>query len=274
LRANGSPESVQHLTQKELVDFRDKYLVAKNGVISVFGNVDAAEVKQLFEQALGKMKPGELALTNAKQSAPIAKTESVESKKEKAQGVIMVGYRGVDMFDKDRHALELIDEASSDLGSRFFIRIREQMGLAYYVGASQMQGLVPGLFAFYLGTDPQKIEPVKTALLDEIRKLASEGLTPEELARAKKKLIGQHEIAMQSNDSFGYQCALDELYGLGFDYYKKLEHDVETVTMDEIKRAAAKYFRDQPYVLATVRPPASAEATAGRPESSPAAKQK
>src|ERR1700739_525775 len=101
------------------------------------------------------------------------------------------------MCAKDRQALELIDEASSDLGSRFFIRIREDMGLAYYVGASQMQGLVPGLFAFYLGTDPQKIEPVKTALLDEINKLASQGLTPEELARAKRKMIGQHKIAMQ-----------------------------------------------------------------------------
>jgi zinc protease len=255
LRANGSPESVQHLTQKDLVGFRDKYLVAKNGVISVFGNVKAAEVKQLFEQALGAMKPGQLALTDVRPPAPIKETKVVESNKEKAQGVIMVGYRGVDMFDKDRHALELIDEASSDLGSRFFIRIREQMGLAYYVGATEMQGLVPGLFAFYLGTDPQKIEPVKTALLDEIRKLASGGLTNEELTRAKKKLIGQHQIAIQSNDSFGYQCALDELYGLGFDYYKKLEQDVEAVSMDEIKAAAAKYFRNQPYVLATVRPP-------------------
>src|SRR6267143_5154622 len=255
LRSNGSPESLQRLTQKDLLQFRDRYLVAKNGVISVFGNVNAAEVKQLFERALGAMKPGSLALTNARPPAPITKTEIVESNKEKAQGVIMVGYRGVDMFDKDRYALELIDEASSDLGSRFFIRIREQMGLAYYVGASQMQGLVPGLFAFYLGTDPQKIEPVKTALLDEIRKLASEGLTKEELARAKKKLIGQHQIAMQSNDSFGYQCALDELYGLGFDHYKSLEHDVEAVTLDDIRRVAGKYFRDQPYVLATVRPP-------------------
>jgi zinc protease len=274
LRANGSAKSVQHLTQKDLIAFRDKYLVAKNGVISVFGNVKAAEVKELFEKALGKMKPGALALTDVRPSAPIAKVESVESKQEKAQGVIMVGYRGVDIFSKDRHALELIDEASSDLGSRFFVRIRDQMGLAYYVGAMQMQGLVPGLFAFYLGTDPQKIEPVKTALLDEIRKLASEGLTQEELARAKKKLIGQHQIAMQSNDSFGYQCALDELYGLGFDYYKKMERDVDAVSMEEIKQAAAKYFRDQPYVLATVRPPASAEATAGRPTSSPAAKQR
>ncbi len=264
LRANGTVESVQGLTQKDLLAFRDRYLVAKNGVIFVFGDVKAADVKQLFEQGLGRMKPGTLALTDAKPSVPLGKPETVESRKDKAQSVIMVGFRGVSVSNPDRYALELIDEASSDLGSRFFIRIREQMGLAYYVGASQMQGLVPGLFAFYLGTDPQKIEPVKTALLDEIHKLANEGLTNEELARAKKKLIGQQEIANQSNDAFGYHCALDELYGLGFDYYKRLEQDVNAVTLDDIKTVAAKYFRDQSYVLATVRPP----------ESSAAAKQK
>jgi len=264
LRTNGSVESVQRLTQKDLLEFRDRYVVAKNGVIFVFGDVKAAEVKQLFEKALGGMKPGMLALTDMHPASPLSGIETVESRKEKAQGVIMVGFRGASISSPDRHALELIDEASSDLGSRFFVRIREQMGLAYYVGASQMQGLVPGLFAFYLGTDPQKIEPVKTALLDEISKLANDGLTNEELARAKKKLIGQQEIANQSNEAFGYQCALEEIYGLGFDYYKRLEHDVDAVTLDDIKRVAAKYFRDQPYVLATVRPP----------EGSAAAKQK
>jgi len=264
LRTNGSVESVQRLTQKDLLEFRDRYVVAKNGVIFVFGDVKAAEVKQLFEKALGGMKPGVLALTDVHPASPLSGIETVESRKEKAQGVIMVGFRGASISSPDRHALELIDEASSDLGSRFFVRIRSQMGLAYYVGASQMQGLVPGLFAFYLGTDPQKIEPVKTALLDEIHKLANDGLTNEELARAKKKLIGQQEIANQSNEAFGYQCALEELYGLGFDYYKRLEHDVDAVTLDDIKRVAAKYFRDQPYVLATVRPP----------EGSAAAKQK
>ena len=255
LRSNGSVEGVRHLTQKDLVDFRDRYVAAKNCVLYVFGDVKAAEVKQLVEQTLGSMKSGELALTNAKPSTPLSKSETVQSLKDKAQGVIMVGFRGASLSSPDRYALELIDEASSDLGSRFFIRIREQMGLAYYVGASEMQGLVPGLFAFYLGTDPQKIEPVKTAFLDEIHKLATEGLTPVELERAKKKLIGQQEIANQSNDAFGYHCALDELYALGFDYYKQLEHSVNAVTLEDIKKVAAKYFRDQPYVLATVRPP-------------------
>src|SRR5438874_1398896 len=261
LRSNGSVGAVKHLTQKDLLDFRDRYVVAKNGVIYVFGDVKADEIKQLVEQGFGNMKAGALTLTDAKESMPLAKSAMVESRKDKAQGVIMVGCRGGSLSSRDRYGLELIDEASSDLGSRFFIRIRQHMGLAYYVGASQMQGLVPGLFAFYLGTDPQKIEPVKTALLDEIHKLAKDGLTNEELARAKKKLIGQQEIANQSNDSFGYQSALDELYGLGFNYYKSLQRNVDAVTLDDIKRASAKYFRDQPYVLATVRPPEGAAAT-------------
>ncbi|MDQ6625188.1 MAG: insulinase family protein, partial [Verrucomicrobiota bacterium] len=254
LRSRGSTESVAKLERKDLVAFRDQYLVAKNGVISVFGNVKAAEVKELFEQTLASMRPGELALANVPPSSAIPRTIEVESLKEKAQGVLMVGYRGVDMFSKDRYALELIDEASSDLGSRFFVRIREQMGLAYYVGSNQLQGLVPGMFMFYLGTDPQKLVPVKTALLDEINKLATEGLTAEELTRAKKKLIGQQQISNQSNDSLGYMTALDELYGLGFDHYKSLEREIEAVTLDEVKIVAARYFRGQPYVLATVRP--------------------
>src|SRR5437773_7987885 len=137
LRSNGSVDAVQHLTQTDLLDFRDRYVVAKNGVIYVFGDVKASEVKQLVEEMLSNMKPGALALSDAKPSMPLGKPETVEKRKDKAQGVIMVGFRGASLSSPDRYALELIDEASSDLGSRFFVRIREQMGLAYYVGASQ-----------------------------------------------------------------------------------------------------------------------------------------
>jgi zinc protease len=255
LRVKGSVGAVAKLTREQLVAFRDRYLVARNGVISIFGSVSASEAREIFEKALGKLKPGELAHQSPPAPAPLSEIVLVESRKEKAQGVLMAGYRGADMFSPDRYALELIDEASSDIGSRFFIRIREQMGLAYYVGASQMQGLVPGLFLFYLGTDPQKIEPVKAALFEEIGRLATHGLSEVELARAKKKLIGQQQIANQSNDSFGYMAALDELYGLGFDHYKTLERDVEKVTLEDVRRVAAKYFLNQPHVLAVVRPP-------------------
>lgn len=253
LRGKGTAASIAPLTREDLVRFRDRLVVARNGVISVFGNVRGEEVREIFERALAPMNRGELALVDVPRPAAFTKSLAVEEEKDKAQCVLMVGFRGADMFSPDRYALELIDEASSDLGSRFFVRIREEMGLAYYVGASQMQGLVSGVFTFYLGTDPQKIDSVKAALLEEIEKLANAGLTSEELMRAKKKLIGQQRIANQSNDSFGYMAALDELYGLGFDHYKELEREVNRVTVEDIQRVAAKYFQ-QPYILATVRP--------------------
>ena len=95
---------------------------------------------------------------------------------------------------------------------------------------------------------------MKAALLEEIGKLATDVLSETELARAKKKLIGQQQISNQSNDAFGYMAALDELYGLGFDHYKELERDIERISVEDVRRVAAKYFLNQPYVLALVRP--------------------
>src|SRR5207244_9250781 len=114
LRGNGSVESVKGLTEKDLIEFRDRYVAAKNGVIYVFGDVKASEVKQLVEQALGKMKPGALALIDAKASAPLGKPETVESRKNKAQGVIIVGFRGASLSSADRSALALLAAASRD----------------------------------------------------------------------------------------------------------------------------------------------------------------
>ena len=256
MRANGSPETVEAISRDHLAEFRQRFVVGRNGVIAVFGNVKADEVRALVEKALGALPEGAPALEQPVLPAPLAAPLTVEEYKDKAQAVVMVGFRGSDLYSPDRYALELIDEASSDLGSRFFIRIREKLGLAYFVGSSQVMGLVPGPFVFYLGTSPEKVEAVKAEFLDEIRQLANEGLTPEELGRAKEKLLGQQDIRNQSNDAFGHACALDELYGLGFADYQQLRQRIEALTLEEVKAVAKKYFEGTPSVVAVVRPEA------------------
>ncbi len=104
---------------------------------------------------------------------------------------MLVGFPGLTIKDPDRYALELLQEGCSDLGSRLFLRVREKLGLAYYVGAQNFLGLVPGYFAFYVGTAPEKLEEVEHELLQEAELLRDEGLTAEELARCKAKVIGQ-----------------------------------------------------------------------------------
>jgi len=253
LRGSGTPESVARLTPADLLAFRDRHLVARNGVLAVFGDVRAEEVRAMAEELFSALPAGEPALAHVPEPPALAASREVESLKDKEQAVLMVGFPGVDLFSPDSAALEIIDEACSDLGSRLFLRIREEMGLAYFVGSSHMSGLARGMFAFYLGTAPEKIGDVKAALLDEISKLARHGLTDAELARSKEKNIGQQEIRNQSNGAFAFQAALNELYGLGHSYHLEQRRQIEALTIDEVRAVARKYFT-QASITAIVRP--------------------
>ncbi len=252
--ASGTPESVAAASRDNLVAYHQQYCVGENGVIAVFGDVKAEEVRRLIELQLASLPKGEAALVKPPQPAPLTSEMSVEKNEKRAQAILMIGYPSVDIYSPDKSALDLIDEASSDLGSRFFVTIRDNLGLAYSVGTTQLTGLAPGMFTFYLGTDPKKVEKVRTAMLEEIGKLANDGLTEAELNRAKKKLLGQQQIQNQSNDSLAYSCALNELYNLGYDYYLGTEARINSVTLDDTKRVAQKYFLTKPRVIATVQP--------------------
>jgi len=148
----------------------------------------------------------------------------------------------------------LIQEACSDLGSRLFLRIREKLGLAYYVGAQNVAGLAPGYFSFYVGTMPEKVDLVEKELLAEAALLRSEGLTPEELKRSKAKIIGQKKIARQDLGSLALSTALDELYGLGYAHSEAEDRLVEAVTFDQIKSIAQKYLKPDAFVISTIVP--------------------
>ena len=171
----------------------------------------------------------------------------------------MIGYRGTTVADADRYALELVHETCSDLGSRLFLRIREQLGLAYYVGAQNVVGLAPGYFAFYAGTAPDKAALVETELLKEAELLRAEGLTAEELKRAKAKVIGQRKIARQDLGGYAISTALDELYGLGYDHSDTDDARYEAVTLYQIKAVAEKYLLPNALVVAVVKPQDAAQ---------------
>ncbi|MFV0416628.1 MAG: M16 family metallopeptidase [Chthoniobacterales bacterium] len=259
LRSSGSLESLASLDENSLRALYEKLVVGSNGVLAVVGNVKASEVKELAEKYFAKLPTGKEVNTDAPQPPVLEEAVEIVEERDKQQALVMIGYRGLEVTNADRPTLELIDEACSDLGSRFFDRIREEMGLAYYVGSSQMQGLVPGLFVFYAGTDPEKVDQVVAALNEEIQAIAKEGLTEEELKRGKKKLLGAESIRNQSNHAFAGDAAVDELVGLGYDHHNRRTEEVEAVTVEDTKRVAQKYFLNQKPVQVIVQPPKKAD---------------
>lgn len=254
LHSNGTEASVQRIQVADLKKYHAALAIPNNCVMAVFGDIKAAEVRTAIQKKFGAWKKGEAALANLPLSAALTKPKHFSETRDKKQAVMVIGFPGTSLFNQDRFALELVQEACSDLGSRLFVRIREKLGLAYYVGAQNFLGLVPGYFAFYVGTEPGKVELVETELLKEAEELRNHGLTEEELKRAKAKIIGQKKIARQDLGGYAMSTALDELYGLGYQHTDTEDAKYEAVTLEETQAVAEKYLRPEALVVAVVKP--------------------
>jgi zinc protease len=251
----GDEVSVQKLQAGNLREFHEAYARPKNCVLAIFGDVNPSDVRAAVEKAFAKWKPHPAGAPTICYPPPTLATQKrVTETRDKKQAVLVVGFRGAALNDPDRYPLELIQEACSDLGSRLFLRVREKLGLAYYVGAQNFVGLVPGYFAFYAGTMPEKADVVEKELLLEAYLLRGSGLTADELKRAKAKIIGQRKIARQDLGSLAMTTALDELYGLGYNHSETEDALYEAVTLDQIKAAAKKYLTPHALVVSIITP--------------------
>ncbi|MFZ4116009.1 MAG: M16 family metallopeptidase [Chthoniobacterales bacterium] len=250
----GTAETVPLLTSEMLQEFREKLIVGKNGVVAIFGDVKTAEVVAMATKLFKKMPAGELHFQSTPEPAALTTAITATATEQKQQAVVVKGFLTVPATSPDRPALELLDSACSDLGSRFFDRIREKQALAYYVGASTSMGLAAGSFVFYMGTDPEKLGHACSEFNDEISKVTHHGLSHEELSKAKKKVLGEEAIAMQSNAGFAVRCLSEELMGLGFDHYLHRTEEINGVTLDHLNNAIKKYFSVPGSVEVTVAP--------------------
>jgi zinc protease len=252
----GSEESVEKISVAGLKEFHQRLVAPNNCVLAIFGDVKIADVKAAVEKAFGGWKSNPTAISEiANRKSQIANSiQRIEETRDKKQAVLVIGFAGTTIASEDKYALDLIQECCSDLGSRLFLRIREQLGLAYYVGAQNFAGLVPGYFAFYTGTEPTKAAQVEKELLAEAELLRSEGLTDEELKRAKAKLVGQKKIARQDLGNLASTSALDELYGLGWQRADLDDAKYEAVTREQTKTIAQKYLKADAFVVSIVKP--------------------
>ena len=253
----GTEETVKQMQVPALAALHQQLVTPDNCVLAIYGAVETKKVEAAVKKAFARWKGAAAPAANSKLKTQNSKPSSrrASDTRDKKQAVIAIGFPGTTMHHDDRYALDLIQEACSDMGSRLFTRIREKLGLAYYVGAQHLAGLVPGYFAFYCGTSPEKAALVEKELLAEAELLRTEGLTAEELKRAKAKIVGQKKISRQDLGGQAMLHALDELYGLGYAHHEQDDAHYEAVTLAEVRTVAARYFRPEASAVAVISGP-------------------
>lgn len=250
----GTEETLTSLDSGKVAEFYRALAVPENCVIAIFGDINAGEIKAAVERSFASWKTAKPLAQLLANFTPRASTKRVTESRDKKQAVVVIGFPGTTMDADDRQAMEILQETCSDLGSRLFLRIREKLGLAYYVGAQNLLGLTPGYFAFYAGTEPAKAALVEQEMFKEVELLRTESLTEEELKRAKAKIIGQRKISRQELGGLATTTALDELYGLGFANTYAEDAKVAAVTLDQVRAVAQKYLQPKTAVVAVINP--------------------
>ncbi|MCB1087044.1 MAG: insulinase family protein, partial [Verrucomicrobiae bacterium] len=207
--------------------------------------IDASQAENLLRQRFETALPsGQKAFSGSPVGSdfPSLGGDPIELHHDKEQAILLVGFRTGGIATPERASLDLLDEACSDMASRVFIRIREDLGLAYSVGATQLIGLDTGLFVFYVATSPQQLDLVQSELLDEIDLLRKEGLEAEEFQRAKNSFLGREIMGRQSAQQLASQTAVDELLGLGWDHFRQVPDTIRGLQRDMIQATAAESF--------------------------------
>ncbi len=252
---SGTLDSIQKMTPGDLKEYYQHLLAPENMVITVVGDVDEKEVVLAVQKGFGDLKKGIFLPPAVPQEPPLQKTRRTEVFKPKEQAHFVLGFLGTSFHHKDRYALEVLDAALSGQGGRLFRELRDKESLAYALDFVSRPNYDPGYIGVYMGTHPKKLEAAVKAVLRELKKVKEDGLTVEEVDRAKKYLVGNFEIGLQTNGAQAGQMSLDELYGLGFDHYQKYPQEIQKVTKDDVNRVAVRYFNLEAYALAILRPP-------------------
>lgn len=250
----GEESSVQSLNIEQIKSHHGRLVKPGNQVLSIFGDINIEQVKKELSNLWEDSSESSMIELPQSPSETRVETLALSETCDKKQSVVVFGFPGTTFFDKERHALDLLQETCSDLGSRLFMRIRDELGLAYYVGAQHMPGIVRGYFGFYAGTSPEHVEQVKEEFKIQINKIKSEGITQQELDRSKAKMLGQKQIARQDLGHLAMASALDELYGLGFQHPLEEDAAIRAVSLEDVQKAAEKIFDLENSTVAVVGP--------------------
>lgn len=247
LTISGTLDSVSKLTVADCRDFHQMFFVPSNMVLAIVGDIDVDATAAKVEGLFGSIPAGHsVNWPQVAENSPLAKPEAFHLKNQKANtAMVAIGYPIHSLMDeKQRSTLEMMEgvlTGGNGAGGRLHDELRGER-LVYYVFGMPLNGFVPGYFVFMAQTRPDTLAEVLTRIEANLKKIRDEGVPQEEFEKTRKMLIAGNALRDTTAGQQAQQAALDELYGLGFDYSKKYDERLNSVTREEVQALARQFF--------------------------------
>ncbi len=250
----GTLNTIGSIKKQDIMNWYDYIARPDNLVISIVGDINSYKAISCLKKRLGDWNKKKALFPTILPEPPILSPRKVYKKREEKQVHIILGFLGSSLKSKENIPMDIVETALSGQGGRLFYELRDKKALAYSVTAFRRPGLETGLFGIYMATAPNKLNVAIKGIFNELKRLKKEGLSIEEIKDAKEYMVGNFMMGLQTNGSQAMQMALNELYGLGYDYIYRFPDMVKGINADQIKRAISKIINLNKYVIVILGP--------------------
>ncbi|HZZ44469.1 MAG TPA: pitrilysin family protein [Tepidisphaeraceae bacterium] len=248
----GLTKNVQTITREQLNDWYAQKVLTARRVLAIYGDIDLDQAQKLAEQYLGQGE--KIAGAPPANECPEVKgpdtnkavsfVERVEVQKtEQPLAGVVIGYRsGPVIGDPSNFPIAVADTMCSGYTypTGYLHEILRGRGLVYVVQAQNIPGRekdMPGTFVVYAGCDARKVNEVVDVILENIARLQG---TPQEVnekwyERSKQLITTSEAMQNETPTEQASTAALDELFGMGYEYHKSFTNKINAVMLDEVR---------------------------------------
>lgn len=250
----GEKKNILKMKRDDFVNYKKQHYLSEATVIVVAGNVTEkevmAEVNKTFEKVFDGKKTGKKRVEEIQ-----TKPQALIKFKKTDQTHFVLGVRSCDLFSEKNAILSVLGGVlGGGMSSRLFQKLREEMGVGYYVRAYNDAYTDHGFFQISAGVDNKRIEEVIKAVLEECKKLKNERVSEEELNKVKECLIGNMKLSLESSDDIANFYGGQELLKRELKNAEEKADEIRKVTAEQVESMAYDIFQNKNLNLALIGP--------------------
>jgi zinc protease len=250
----GTAKTLDSINRSDLVEFHSKYYTPDNSIMAVVGDITPEEAEQLINNYFTKWKAKGNRLPSPPEITSVKERKTVTIDKNLTQANIILGHIGVSRDDPDYYAISVMNYilGSGGFASRLMQNIREEKGLVYDIHSFFAPNKYGGRFQVGLQTKNESANTAIEEVLKEIRNIRTTHVSDTELSDAKLFLTGSFPMRIETSSRIARFLVAVEYYGLGTGYIDNYPSYINSITKEDVLRAAKKYLDPENYVLVVV----------------------
>lgn len=250
----GTRENVRKMTRADFREYHGAHYLPEATTVIVSGNCTEDDVLQEVNRVFGKVENG---TKDTKQKVKESQKgpEALISFKKTDQAHFVLGMRSFDTYHEYIPTLTVLATLlGGGMSSRLFTRLREDLGVAYYVRAEQEAFTDHGYLSISAGVSNARIFEVLEEVLRECARLTRELVLEDELSKVKEYLVGSMKLDLESSDAYATFYGIQEILRKDVDTPEGIEKKIRKVTSADIQTVAQKIFKDDRLNLAVIGP--------------------